>query len=120
VKEKAALASTYTPCPDVAQLMPSTTGPNPEFAPPAGWTVQITRVEWWIPNTTNFQQGAWTTVRVNPADPDACMSRYNTCPEGGSACDPGFQRVSFRATNARTDYAASSIDARVLTRRRNV
>lgn len=112
IKTKAAQRSPALSCPGLDDVRPSPA----DYAPPTGWnTPVIDAVHYWIPDPANFPQGSWTESR------DACETyRDETCGDVlVAACDPGLQRVTFTATNERTDRSAAAVTSSVLIRRNN-
>lgn len=114
IKEKAAgnAGATYVACPTATDLTPS------GFTVPTNWnTPTITKVEYWVPDPANFPRGSFTTTRAT------CTSAYTACDNPGlSACDVGYQRVTFNVNNTgkvTQDYLKTDVTSRVLTRRSN-
>jgi type II secretory pathway pseudopilin PulG len=103
VKEEGA-ANTVL-CPAVADLTPT-------FAA-AGWTTSIIAVQYWIRDQPNF-----TGHYGNRTE---CLDQLDRpgCQLAPQACDPGLQKVTLRALNARTDYGAHTAQTTIELRRGN-
>jgi type II secretory pathway pseudopilin PulG len=107
----------YTRCPGASWFSPTAA----EFTPPTNWTVQVTGVQYWIPDPSDFPNGMFD-------DHQACVAQMETaCALGPGddiqTCDPrfdpGFWLVTLKASNARTDYGHEEFETRILARRGN-
>ena len=118
IKAKAGVAvsaPSYARCPDAAALQPAAS----DYTPPTGWgATSIVGVQYWIPDETDFPNGAFS-------DRSACIAYIEArCPgltydQCDPALDPGLVRVTISAKNDRTDYAGHDLTAHVLVRRGN-
>lgn len=126
IKDKAINITPYKPCPGVADLTPTDfdNGTTPVAGPGDKWFAAITGVEYWSGDgNTTFQ---FTDQATCIGDADSgytkCVNELGT---GGfaPACDPGYEIVTYKVWNERTDHAKVSetdaIEARVLIRRNN-
>lgn len=115
IKQKAAenvddtatpLSNEYFPCPGETQL-----DPGSAYAPPDGWDVDITGVEWWTSET--ITNGGWSSSNAD------CLVHYNACGETSEACDAGLQRVTFKVFTDVTTSGATSLTESIVVRRPN-
>lgn len=102
VKEKALTATTYTQCPQAADL-------TPVFSV-AGYTTVLSDVEYWIPTSVaDPLTGTWSD------DPDDCTDFFALC----GTCDPGLQRAKLTVTATLPEFRGGKTDTVILLRRGN-
>jgi type II secretory pathway pseudopilin PulG len=141
VKNKASAPvalTSYQRCPTASTFKPTTSGPTPEFTVPNHWQVDIVKIEYWLPDNSNFPNGTFenttATTSVGGTAPGGSWTQTDcnnymltVCALGTgqtlSSCDPRFDpglwRLTLRAWNDRTDYGKEDFRSTILVRRGN-
>lgn len=109
VKAKALAATTYTPCPTVAQV-------SPTFSEP-GYAASVSGVEYWRPSASDPRTGSYTSSGATCAA-DAAARCAGLAAPLPSFCDAGRQRITVEVvTVGETGASETTQTGRIVVRR---